>query len=105
MKLIKNNMDILNQIKAKIEEMKAKYNQERDEEDFPNHSDGNGMYWSGVFSCLKEISFFIDHLEVKELDLEKELNNYGRNYPYVILAPRHQLLDCAKHFYELGLKT
>ena len=98
-------MDILNQVKTKIEEMKAKYNQERDEEDFPNHSDGNGMYWSGVFACLKEISFFVNRLEVKEMDLEKELNDYGYHYDYVSLADRKELVNFAKHFFELGFNT
>ena len=38
-------MDKLQQVKAKIEEMKAKYNQEHDEEEYPLHSEGNGMWW------------------------------------------------------------
>ena len=64
-------MDKLQQVKAKLEEMKAKYNFERENEDNPNHSDGWGMFYSGFFTCLKEISFFVDTLEVKEVDLDK----------------------------------
>jgi hypothetical protein len=62
-------MDTLQQIKDKIEEMKVKYNLEFEKEDNPNHSDGCGMFYSGFFTCLKEISFFVDTLEVKEVDL------------------------------------
>ena len=58
-------MDKLQQVKAKLEEMKAKYNFERENEDNPNHSDGQGMFYSGFFTCLKEISLFVDTLEVK----------------------------------------
>jgi len=63
-------MDKLQQVKAKLEEMKVKYNFERENEDNPNHSDGFGMFYSGFFTCLKEISFFIDALDVKEVDLD-----------------------------------
>lgn len=71
-------MDKLQQVKAKLEEMKVKYNFERENEDNPNHSNGFGMFYSGFFTCLKEISFFIDALDVKEVDLEKEINK-GRD--------------------------
>ena len=107
-------MDKLQQVKAKLEEMKAKYNQERDEEDFPNHSDGNGMYWSGVFACLKEISFFVDHLEVKEVDLEKELiewhkEHFKKDGTFIGMSgfylTNNSQMDIAKHFFELGLKA
>ena len=50
-------MDKLQQVKAKLEEMKAKYNQEHEEEEYPLHSNGYGMYWSGFFTCLKEIIY------------------------------------------------
>ena len=56
-------MDKLQQIRAKLEEMKAKYNQEHDEEEFPLHSEGNGMWWSGFFTCLKEVTSIIDAVE------------------------------------------
>ena len=69
-------MDKLQQVKAKLEEMKAKYNLERENEDNPNHSDGFGMFYSGFFTCLKEISFFLDTLEVKEVDMRRELENF-----------------------------
>jgi hypothetical protein len=42
---------------------------------------------------------------VKEVDLEKELNDYGYYYDYVSLADRKELVNFAKHFFELGLKA
>lgn len=105
-------MDKLQQVKAKLEEMKAKYDQERDEEDFPNHSDGYGLYWSGVFACLKEISFFVDHLEVKEVDLEKEIEEHAIDMPMSEFTHESEVEDFHewarkefRYFFELGLKA
>ena len=50
---------------------------------------------------------FLDTLGTKEVDLEKEFDNYTKD----ILAcdiqfePFTHLYNCAKHFFELGLKT
>ena len=50
---------------------------------------------------------FINTLEVKEVDLEKEFDDYTKD----ILAcdiqwePFTHLYNCAKYFYELGLKA
>lgn len=43
--------------------------------------------------------------EQPEVDLEKELNDYGYHYDYVSLADRKELVDFAKHFFELGIKV
>ena len=56
-------------------------------------------------SELGKILVILNTLEVKEVDLEKELNDYGYHYDYVSLADRKELVDFAKHFFELGLKT
>ena len=56
-------MDKLQQVKAKLEEIKAKYVLEHNEEEYPLHSNGYGMWWSGFFSCLKEITLIIDSVE------------------------------------------
>lgn len=53
-------MDKLKQINDKLEEMKGKYILEKNEEDYPLHSNGYGMYWSGFFACLKEVTSIID---------------------------------------------
>lgn len=104
-------MDKLHQIKAKLEEMKAEYNFERENEDNPNHSDGFGMFYSGFFTCLKEISHFLDTLETKEVDIEKEIKDYFNNQPIITRSKGtdYQLIpsgeEIAKHFFELGLKA
>ena len=61
----------------------------------------------GIQDFKDDVLRNIDTLEVKEVDLEKEFNNYTKN----ILAcdvqcePFTQLYNCAKHFFELGLKA
>ncbi len=100
-------MESLRKIKNKIEEMKVKYNLER-EEDNSNHSDGFGMYWSGFFTCLKEISQFVDTLEVKDVDLEylrEELDKAVKIYKAGSDFGWGTLYNIALHFFELGLKA
>ena len=64
-------------------------------------------YVNGKKYALKKILSFIDTLEAKEVDLEKEFDNYANG----ILAcdiqfePFTHLHNCAKHFFELGLKA
>lgn len=69
-------MENLNKIKNKVEEMKAKYSLEQEQEENPNHSDGFGMYWSGFFSCLKEISFFLESLQQEQTDMGEVSDGY-----------------------------
>ena len=70
------------------------------------HADGIAGY-AGEISGLKRLLSFLDTLEVKEVDLEKEFDNYTKD----ILAcdiqfePFTHLHNCAKHFFELGLKA
>ncbi len=56
-------MDKLEQVKAKLEEMKAKYVLKHDEEGEDLLGSDGYLWWSGFFSCLKEISFFVDNLK------------------------------------------
>lgn len=55
---------------------------------------------------IDDILSFIDTLEVKDVDLEKEFDNYTKN----ILAcdiqfePFTHLYNCAKYFFELGMQ-
>ena len=53
--------------------------------------------------ALVNLRDFINTLEVKEVDLEKELGKYldGNDIEF---SYQIKLLDFAKHFYELGLK-
>ena len=66
-----------------------------------------------AISVFENINNVIDTLEVKEVDLEKELNTWRHNHFHGrrdIFANGEYLervsqLDIAKHFFELGLKT
>ena len=64
------------------------------------------------YKCLKEISFFVDHLEVKEVDLEKEIDRWQgcEAFPEGVgITPLPKAMEIvertAKHFFELGLKA
>ena len=48
-----------------------------------------------------------ENLEVKEVDLDKEFDKYCDNLYLIDLEnePYAELFECAKHFFELGLKT
>lgn len=50
---------------------------------------------------------FIDALEVKEVDLEKEFDNYTKDILAcdVQFEPFTHLYNCAKHFFELGINA
>ena len=71
-------------------------------------------YINGKKYALKKILSFLDTLEVKEVDLEKELILWHKNhfkkedtyekYSGFYLTNNSQL-DLAKHFFELGLKA
>ena len=58
-------------------------------------------YWFPVIENLKNILSFLDDLEVKEVDLEKELSTYLE----VVKATDEDIdfVDFAKHFFELGM--
>ena len=71
----------------------------------------------GYLSALDDIKVFLDTLEVKEVDLEKEINNYISNNFFgsetvgfyanrTKEEPNDQdIALCAKHFFELGFKA
>ncbi len=56
---------------------------------------------SGYLVCLKDILYFLNTLEPKEVDLEKEIDLYFNALP----CRRDDIEIIAKHFFELGLKT
>ena len=64
-------------------------------------------YVNGKKYALKKILSFLDTLEVKEVDLEKEFDNYTKDILAcdVQFEPFTHLYNCAKYFYELGLKA
>ena len=59
---------------------------------------------------LNKIKFFIDTLEVKEVDLEKEKDDYwdklcNSEFGELLERDAKWFDDIAKHFFELGLKA
>ena len=79
-----------------------------------NNSDGIiSMLASGMFvNEYKDLLSFLDTLEVKEVDLEKEIDKYltdnywalegNDNSPY--LVGKDDMLKLAKYFFELGMQ-
>jgi hypothetical protein len=81
--------------------------------DAPVNNIGHQRVWA--YNDVKDI---IDTLEVKEVDLEKELNNFIEQQKAFVKDDRvveynngdtfnhiYDLEDIAKHFFELGLKA
>lgn len=61
----------------------------------------------GQEQSLYHILSFINTLEVKEVDLNEEFNNYTKNILAcdVQFEPFTHLYNCAKHFFELGINA
>ena len=66
------------------------------------------------YESYKELSEWLDGLEVEEVDLEEEMNKWRQKHfegiGYILdgsgeWLERTSQLDIARHFYELGLKT
>ena len=55
----------------------------------------------------EEFLEIIDTLEVKDVDLEKEFDDYTKDIIAcdVQFEPFTHLYNCAKHFFELGIKS
>lgn len=88
---------------------------ERRKEEEVNY-DENGGYASWAdhnhFSTLDSIQDFLNTIEVKEMDLDKEFSQWWKNerakdYTVDILYERYSnvSMKLAKHFYKLGLKA
>jgi len=60
---------------------------------------------SGYLVCLKDMLSLLDSLEVKEVDLEKEIDKELDNTWYGEYLNIDKFRESAKHFFELGLKT
>ena len=89
---------------AEIEDKIKKYTLRGEESDFLQ--DGNAKYWGGVLSCLNEIHSYLNTLEVKEVNLEKEYKDFIEEDPvYNKLVNGIVGKAIAKHFFELGLKA
>ena len=72
-------------------------------------------YHEGIFDGLSRVETFIDSLETKEVDIEKEVINWWNAYysskAYTFegytghYLENSTLVEIAKHFFEMGLKT
>lgn len=68
-------------------------------------------YATFEYEILGKVRNLIDTLEIKEVDLEKEIKDYFDNQPIMTRSKGidYQLIpsgeDIAKYFFELGLKT
>ena len=63
--------------------------------------------YNAVKNEVFELMCFLDTLEVKEIDLEKEIEDYMFNNTFFIInaSSKETVTALAKHFFELGLKA
>ena len=63
--------------------------------------------WVSSTYMYEDLLDFIDTLEVKEVDLDAEFDKYCETLYLIDLEnePYAELFECAKHFFELGLKV
>ena len=75
----------------------------RIDEEVRYDKNGNFASWAAenYDSILNSIRDFIDTLEVREVDLEKEFDKYAEKW---IFDDESEVI-MAKHFFELGIKT
>jgi len=63
---------------------------------------------TGYYNALDEIATFLNTLEVKEVNLDKEIDEwmkYGPHTSYPWCTIPDAIKITAEHFFELGLKT
>lgn len=66
-------------------------------------------YWKAQKLVCEKLLSFLNTLETKEVDLEKEIKDYFNNQPMITRSKGvdYQLIpsaeEIARHFYELGL--
>lgn len=59
------------------------------------------MFEQGRISAFEDAKLFLDTLEMKGVDLEKEIQTYKDNHSYM----SEYIRDVAKHFFELGVSV
>jgi len=59
----------------------------------------------GAYSVLNDLLHFLDTIEVKEVDLEKEIELVKGDYEQVDVAWNNDFDYIARHFFELGIKA
>ena len=60
--------------------------------------------WQHCQNMCKQIFSFINTLEVKEVDLNEEIEKCLKRYSMLAVGKK-DFTDIAKHFFELGLKA
>ena len=61
-------------------------------------------YYQGKVDALNDTISFLNTIEVKEVDLEKEISRYCEKiWPYEEVD--EDIIAFARHFFELGIKT
>lgn len=69
----------------------------------PSDSDTNKKLQDGISKNLQNLLSFIDTLETKEVDLEKEIAIVKEDYEQVDVAWNKDFDFIARHFFELGM--
>lgn len=69
-----------------------------------NSSDSVRFQKIGAYSVLCDLRHFIDTLEVKEVDLGKEIEECLKQY-HMLAVGKKDFAPIAKYFFELGLKA
>ena len=67
------------------------------------YSDDENIHYVAKYNILVDILSFLDTIEVKEVDLYEEFENYTKNILAcdVQFEPFTHLYNCAKHFMNL----
>lgn len=61
------------------------------------------MFEQGRISAFEDAKLFLDTLEAKEVDFEKEMSEYFVEHSDEFFSDKYKLF--ARHFYELGLEA
>lgn len=101
MKLIDKSA-IVDEIKSRIKESEKLADVAADN-NLHNTLEANELLIRQYTSLLS----FLDSLEVKDVNLKKEFDNYAKNILAcdVQFEPFTHLYNCAKYFYELGINA
>lgn len=102
MKQYINKAAIMAEVKSRIKESEKLANVAADN-NLSNTLQANEL----LIRQYKSLLYFLDTLEIKEVDLEKEFDNYTKDILAcdVQFEPFTHLYNCAKHFFELGIKS
>ena len=93
----------LDALVAEIERRISSFKKEKKTEKWSaGASQMNVVSLGARIAMLEEILSFLDTLEVKEVDLEKEISKY---IAYNICPPPDKVKKIAKHFFELGMSV